>query len=210
VSGLGLRALPVPAGVAALSILDDLRRALDGTGPAIAPHAVNSIPQSIPDDLSHLPDGLALTIGTSGSTGRPKLAMLTSAALRASANATHDRLGGQGQWLLTMPANNLRDIPIDRAHGKQTLAVHLGDAGTRKLYAALLAISLACVVVVGVTHPSALIALLSFVLAFPLLRRVLRGATGRDLVPVLSGTGRFELVYAALFAFGLGPAQHLG
>ncbi len=106
-------------------------------------------------------------------------------------------------------ANNLRDIPTDQAHGKRTLAVRLGEARTRTLYAALLAVAIACVLVAGAIHPTALIALLSFALAFPLLRRVLRGALGKDLVPVLSGTGRFELVYAALLALGLGAAHHL-
>ena len=107
-------------------------------------------------------------------------------------------------------ANNLRDIPSDRSHGKQTLAVRLGEAQTRALYAALLTVALACVLVAGFIHPSALVALLSFALAFPLVQRVLRGALGRDLVPVLSGTGLFELVYAALLSLGLGAAQHLG
>jgi 1,4-dihydroxy-2-naphthoate polyprenyltransferase len=107
-------------------------------------------------------------------------------------------------------ANNLRDIPTDRSHGKRTLAVRLGDARTRRLYAALLAVALAAVVVTGVSHPTALVALLSFVMAYPLLRRVLGGELGKDLVPVLSGTGRFELVYAALLAVGLGAAHQLG
>jgi 1,4-dihydroxy-2-naphthoate octaprenyltransferase len=43
-----------------------------------------------------------------------------------------------------------------------------------------------------------------------LLRRVLGGALGKDLVPVLSGTGRFELAYGALLAIGLAAAPHLG
>jgi 1,4-dihydroxy-2-naphthoate polyprenyltransferase len=107
-------------------------------------------------------------------------------------------------------ANNLRDIPTDESHGKRTLAVRLGDARTRQLYAGLLTVALTCVVVAGVIHPTALVALLSFVLAYPLARRVLRGALGTDLVPVLSGTGRFELVYAVLLALGLGAAHHLG
>jgi len=107
-------------------------------------------------------------------------------------------------------ANNLRDIPSDRSHGKRTLAVRLGEARTRRLYAGLLSVALVCVIVAGVIHWSALIALLSFVLAFPLVRRVQRGALGRDLVPVLTGTGRFELVYAALLALGSGAAPHLG
>jgi O-succinylbenzoic acid--CoA ligase len=112
VSGPRLRALPVPTGVGALSILTDLQKALDGSGPAVAPHAVHSPPPPIPDDVSHLPQGLALTIGTSGSTGRPKLAMLTRAALRASADATHERLGGQGQWVLAMPAHHIAGIQV--------------------------------------------------------------------------------------------------
>jgi len=63
--------------------------------------------------------------------------------------------------------------------------------------------------VAGRIHPTALIALLSFALAVPLLWRVLRGALGKNLVPVLSGTGRFELVYGALLALGLGAATQL-
>jgi o-succinylbenzoate---CoA ligase len=112
VSGPRLCALPVPSGVAALSVLADLQSALDGTGPALAPHALHGPPQAIPDGVSHFPQGLALTIGTSGSTGRPKLAMLTAAALRASADATHERLGGQGQWVLAMPAHHIAGIQV--------------------------------------------------------------------------------------------------
>ncbi|MEO8518372.1 MAG: 1,4-dihydroxy-2-naphthoate polyprenyltransferase [Dermatophilaceae bacterium] len=107
-------------------------------------------------------------------------------------------------------ANNLRDIPTDTSHGKGTLAVRLGATRTRTLYAALLTVALLCGLVVGAAHPPALIALLSFALALPLVRRVLGGAVGKDLVPVLSGTGRFELVYAVLLAVGLGAAPHLG
>ena len=76
------------------------------------PRMPPTAPQPITDDVGDLPPGLALTIGTSGSTGRPKLAMLTGAALRASADATHQRLGGQGQWLLTMPAHHIAGIQV--------------------------------------------------------------------------------------------------
>ena len=38
-------------------------------------------------------------------------------------------------------ANNLRDIPTDTEHGKQTLAVRLGDHRTRLLYVVLVAVS---------------------------------------------------------------------
>jgi o-succinylbenzoate---CoA ligase len=59
-----------------------------------------------------LPDGLALVVGTSGSTGAPKRALLTASALRASARATHDRVGGPGQWLLAMPAHHVAGLQV--------------------------------------------------------------------------------------------------
>ena len=83
--------------------LEALRRALDGTGPALAPFAGHA-PVLPTYAESGLPAHLALAVGTSGSTGTPKRALLTAEALIASADATHDRLGGPGQWLLPMPA----------------------------------------------------------------------------------------------------------
>ncbi len=99
-------------------------------------------------------------------------------------------------------ANNLRDIPTDRTAGKRTLAVLLGDARTRALYALLLGAAL--VALVGVALSTSRLALLGLVFALPgvpAVRLVLGGATGRDLVPVLQRTGICELLYAAgLFA----------
>jgi 1,4-dihydroxy-2-naphthoate octaprenyltransferase len=143
--------------------------------------------------------GLVATLGTT-----------YTQALSVSPAAIAGAVGVGAIASAILVANNLRDIPTDQEHGKRTLAVRLGSTRTRRLYAALLTVALACVVVVGIIHPTALVALLSFVLAYPLVRRVLRGATGTDLVPVLSGTGRFQLVYAALLALGLGAAHHLG
>ena len=100
-------------------------------------------------------------------------------------------------------ANNLRDIPGDTAAGKRTLAVRLGDFGSRFLYAGLLGLALAAVVVASLDHVTALLALLSFALAVPLLRKVFAGARGRDLIPVLAGTGMLELAYAVLLTVGL-------
>lgn len=103
-------------------------------------------------------------------------------------------------------ANNLRDIPTDRATGKNTLAVRLGDRGTRLLYAALLLVALLAVVGIAFTHPLALIALLAFGVAWRPLQLVRSGATGRDLVAVLGATGLFEVAYAVLLAAGLALA----
>ena len=111
-SGPRLRALTVPSGMASLSVLAELKGALDGSGPPLAPHAPTRPPQLVPDDASNLPQDLALTVATSGSSGAPKLAMLTRAALRASADATNERLGGRGQWLLAMPAHHIAGIQV--------------------------------------------------------------------------------------------------
>ena len=99
-------------------------------------------------------------------------------------------------------ANNLRDIPTDRESGKRTLAVRLGDRATRVLYVALLVVAAVAVVVAAFAHVTALLALPAFWLARPLLKAVRSGARGRDLVPVLAGTGRLELVYAVLLTAG--------
>jgi 1,4-dihydroxy-2-naphthoate octaprenyltransferase len=103
-------------------------------------------------------------------------------------------------------ANNLRDIPTDRATGKNTLAVRLGDPGTRRLYAALVLVALLAVVGIALTHPLALIALPAFGLAWRPLQLLRSGATGRALVGVLAMTGLFEIAYAVLLATGLALA----
>ena len=57
-------------------------------------------------------DDVAVVMSTSGTTGQPKGAMLTAAALRASADATHHRLGGPGHWLLALPAHHIAGLQV--------------------------------------------------------------------------------------------------
>jgi O-succinylbenzoic acid--CoA ligase len=45
-----------------------------------------------------------LVVGTSGSTGAPKRVVLSRRAVLASGRATARRLGGEGRWLLALPA----------------------------------------------------------------------------------------------------------
>jgi 1,4-dihydroxy-2-naphthoate octaprenyltransferase len=104
-------------------------------------------------------------------------------------------------------ANNLRDIPTDEVSGKRTLAVRLGDRGTRLLYAALVVVSLAMVVLVAFSEPFVLLALLAVAVLWKPLQALRAGATGRDLVPVLAATGLFEIAYAVLFAVGMALSQ---
>ncbi|WAC94515.1 o-succinylbenzoate--CoA ligase [Mycobacterium sp. Aquia_213] len=57
-------------------------------------------------------DDVALVATTSGTTGKPKGALLTAAALAASAAATHDRLGGPGSWLLALAPYHIAGIQV--------------------------------------------------------------------------------------------------
>lgn len=106
-------------------------------------------------------------------------------------------------------ANNLRDIPTDIQHGKRTLAVRLGDARTRSLYAALLALALVCGVVAALVARAPW-ALAGPALALPLTIRQIRlarsGATGRALIPLLAKTGVLQLLFALPLAIGLALA----
>lgn len=56
--------------------------------------------------------GTAVVVATSGSTGAPKGVELSASALSASAVATHARLGGPGQWLLTLPAHHIAGVQV--------------------------------------------------------------------------------------------------
>ena len=87
-------------------LVDALAAALGG-GPAVLPLAVGARPRAM-----HAPAGTAVVIATSGSTGEPKLVALSGAALRASARATEDRLGGPGRWLLALPAEHVAGIQV--------------------------------------------------------------------------------------------------
>ncbi len=109
-------------------------------------------------------------------------------------------VAGTGVGLLAcaiLVVNNLRDIPTDTDAGKRTLAVRLGDARTRQLYAGMVAGAAACVGGVALlTTGWALCGLVFLLPALPGLRRVLGGATGPALIPVLQSTGVAELVWA--------------
>ena len=59
-----------------------------------------------------LPDGTAVVVRTSGSSGVPKAVALSAAALTASAEATHEALGGPGQWLVTLPGHLISGLQM--------------------------------------------------------------------------------------------------
>jgi 1,4-dihydroxy-2-naphthoate octaprenyltransferase len=99
-------------------------------------------------------------------------------------------------------ANNLRDIPTDIEAGKRTLAVKLGEVGTRRFYAILVVISLVAIARIAIaTTPWTCLGLVCVIPLALATRTVVTGARGPALIPVLQQTGIGELLYAVgLFA----------
>jgi 1,4-dihydroxy-2-naphthoate octaprenyltransferase len=100
-------------------------------------------------------------------------------------------------------ANNLRDIPTDSTTGKRTLAVVIGAARSRQLYAGLIALAFILAVLSALATPWTLLALIALPLAIKSVRVVVSDAVGPALIPVLKGTGLTELVYAVGLTVGL-------
>lgn len=108
--------------------------------------------------------------------------------------------------------NNLRDIPTDTAAGKRTLAVRLGDRRTRLLYVGLVfvgfgssaVVAAASVLLDSMAYPvMAGLGVVASLVAHVPGQTVLKGATGRELISVLAGTGRTQLVWALVTAVAL-------
>jgi O-succinylbenzoic acid--CoA ligase len=116
------------------SVLVALASAIDG-GPPITVHpprdpsptseaasarAADPAPATTPgtdggppfDASRPLSETTALVVTTSGSSGNAKQVELSADALRASAAATHARLGGPGAWLLALPVQHIAGLQV--------------------------------------------------------------------------------------------------
>jgi 1,4-dihydroxy-2-naphthoate octaprenyltransferase len=100
-------------------------------------------------------------------------------------------------------ANNLRDIPTDAESGKITLAVRLGDKGTRIFYQLLLAVAAALTLALTAATPWCALGLLATPLAVRAAKPVRTGQTGPALIPVLRDTGLTMLVWSIAVAAAL-------
>lgn len=101
-----------------IDLLEGLRAALSGSGPALLLHGpadrIDPFGARIEllgadDDPA---DPTAVAVITSGSSGAAKTVLLPASALLASAAATHDRLGGSGHWLLALPAQHVAGLQV--------------------------------------------------------------------------------------------------
>lgn len=111
---------------------------------------------------------------------------------------------GAGAFACALLAvNNLRDIPSDSQVGKKTLAVRLGDSRTRWLYVGLIWTGFFSNIAVGflaITNFElplwSIAGAISALAAHVPGRAVINNASGKDLIPVLVGTGRAQMVWA--------------
>lgn len=119
-------------------------------------------------------------------------------------------------WLAAVPVgctvtailvvNNLRDLATDQAANKTTLAVMMGDRGTRAWYLVLVVASYC--IAIGLWPATQadywiLLVLISLLFAIVPLWTVARGTTGRNLNGTLVQTARLHLVFGVLLALAL-------
>jgi len=97
--------------------------------------------------------------------------------------------------------NNLRDLENDKSADKKTLAVVMGDQGTRDLYKWLMFFALAMSVALTFFSFFYLLALLSLPLVSKSVRAVNSGASRTALIDLLAKTGRIQIIYALTLSF---------
>jgi 1,4-dihydroxy-2-naphthoate octaprenyltransferase len=101
--------------------------------------------------------------------------------------------------------NNYRDLGPDVAAGRRTLAVRLGPALSRALYACLMLAPLALPPILAFGMPARPGALLGWLAAPPLVKSVIemRKFQGTQLNPVLGRTAQAQVVYGVLLSIGV-------
>ena len=101
--------------------------------------------------------------------------------------------------------NNLRDLPQDTLVGKRTFAVRIGDTRTRYFYVLLLITAQVISAYAFTFNSYALLTLIWIPLTINNSRLVLKGTSGKALIPLLISTARLQL----LLSFTLGLALFL-
>lgn len=97
--------------------------------------------------------------------------------------------------------NNLRDRVEDEKVGKKTLAVRFGDKGSRLYFVALILSAYLFAFISGQLWAGLTLATLP--ISISLIRKVLGGATGGALIPLLASTGKLQILFALTFAVAL-------
>lgn len=107
-------------------------------------------------------------------------------------------------------ANNVRDIPGDRAVGKKTLAVRLGDPKARLTFTTELFVGMVLPLLLVPHNPWVLLMYAVTPLAIGAAVTVLRTTDRRELIPVLKQCGFINLGVTVLYAIAVLVHQYLG
>jgi len=102
--------------------------------------------------------------------------------------------------------NNLRDIQSDRQTGKRTLAVIIGDRGSRIEYVLLLAGAYAIPIILWLSGRMSvwvMLPILSLPQALSMMHFIWKSAGGSILNQALANTAKLALVYSSLLSVGL-------
>ena len=99
--------------------------------------------------------------------------------------------------------NNLRDLPQDKLVGKRTMAVRIGEKNTRVFFMLLLVTAQLTALTAASISRLALITLICVPITYRVVKQVLNGAVGADLIEVLSKTAKLQLLMAILLAAAL-------
>ena len=102
-----------------------------------------------------------------------------------------------------LAVNNLRDLPQDDLVGKRTMAVRIGEKNTRVFFMLLLVTAQVTALAAISISSLALITLICSPITYSVVRQVLNGAVGAELIEVLSKTAKLQLVMASLLAAAL-------
>ena len=102
-----------------------------------------------------------------------------------------------------LAVNNLRDLPQDNLVGKRTMAVRIGEKNTRVFFMLLLVTAQVTALAAVSISSLALITLICSPITYSVVRQVLNGAVGAELIEVLSKTAKLQLVMASLLAAAL-------
>lgn len=96
--------------------------------------------------------------------------------------------------------NNIRDRAKDALVGKHTLAVHLGEDGSRNFFVLLLLLAHVAALFVS---PWALITLAALPFSLRLAREVKVEKESMALIPMIAKTGQLQLLFSALLAVAI-------
>lgn len=95
--------------LAGVDLVQGIAAALAG-GPPVAPECEPRLRVGLALDEPVTEPDAAMVVPTSGTTSEPKAVVLSAAGIRFAATATHQRLGGVGDWVCALPTQHVAGL----------------------------------------------------------------------------------------------------